>query len=322
MAETLLEVKNLQTHFYTRSGVAKAVEDVSFTLNESETLGLVGESGCGKSVTSLSIMRLIGPPGKIVGGEILYKGDDVLDMDQDALYKLRGGQIAMIFQDPMTSLNPVLPIGFQIAEAVKAHLKMDDTAAMNRAAEMLDRVRIPEARRRLKDYPHQFSGGMRQRVMIAIALSCNPQILIADEPTTALDVTIQAQVLDLMKGLATEFRTATLLITQDLGVVAGTCDRGWVMYAGRVVETAPTAAIFKTPAHPYTQALLAAVPRPDQQRGERLAAIGGQPPNLVNLPPGCPFAPRCRKAQPRCRQELPLLENVGPNQRAACFYPY
>jgi oligopeptide transport system ATP-binding protein len=322
MAEMLLEVKNLQTHFYTRSGVAKAVEDVSFTLNESETLGLVGESGCGKSVTSLSIMRLVGPPGKIVGGEILYKGEDVLDMSQDDLYKLRGGEIAMIFQDPMTSLNPVLPIGFQIAEAVKAHLKMDDTAAMNRAAEMLDRVRIPEARRRLKDYPHQFSGGMRQRVMIAIALSCNPQILIADEPTTALDVTIQAQVLDLMKGLATEFRTATLLITHDLGVVAGTCDRVCVMYAGRVVETAPTASIFKTPAHPYTQALLAAVPRPEQQRGERLAAIGGQPPNLVNLPPGCPFAPRCRKAQPRCRQELPLLENVGPNQRAACFYPY
>ncbi len=322
MAEMLLEVKNLQTHFYTRSGVAKAVEDVSFTLNESETLGLVGESGCGKSVTSLSIMRLVGPPGKIVGGEILYKGDDIRDMDQEDLYKLRGGQIAMIFQDPMTSLNPVLPIGYQIAEAVKAHLKMDDTTAMNRAAEMLDRVRIPEARRRLKDYPHQFSGGMRQRVMIAIALSCNPQILIADEPTTALDVTIQAQVLDLMKGLATEFRTATLLITHDLGVVAGTCDRVCVMYAGRVVETAPTASIFKTPAHPYTQALLAAVPRPDQQRGERLAAIGGQPPNLVNLPPGCPFAPRCRKAQPRCRQELPLLENVGPNQRAACFYPY
>jgi oligopeptide/dipeptide ABC transporter ATP-binding protein len=322
MSETLLEVKNLQTHFYTRSGIAKAVEDVSFNLAESETLGLVGESGCGKSVTSLSVMRLIDPPGKIVGGEILYKGDDIRDMDQEALYKLRGGQIAMIFQDPMTSLNPVLPIGFQIAEAVKAHLKMDDEAAMNRAAEMLDRVRIPEARRRLNDYPHQFSGGMRQRVMIAIALSCNPQILIADEPTTALDVTIQAQVLELMKGLATEFRTATLLITHDLGVVAGTCDRVCVMYAGRIVETAPTASIFKTPAHPYTQALLAAVPRPQQQRGERLAAIGGQPPNLVNLPPGCPFAPRCRKAQAKCRQELPLLENVGPNQKAACFFPY
>ena len=322
MSETLLEVKNLQTHFYTRTGIAKAVEGVSFTLDESETLGLVGESGCGKSVTSLSIMRLIDPPGRIVGGDVLFKGEDVLDMDQEALHKLRGGQIAMIFQDPMTSLNPVLPIGFQIAEAVKAHLKLDDTAAMNRAGEMLERVRIPEARRRLKDYPHQFSGGMRQRVMIAIALSCNPQMLIADEPTTALDVTIQAQVLDLMKGLATEFRTATLLITHDLGVVAGTCDRVCVMYAGRIVETAPTATIFKMPAHPYTQALLAAVPRPDQQRGERLAAIGGQPPNLVNLPPGCPFAPRCRKAQPRCRQELPPLENVGPNQKAACFYPY
>ena len=322
MSETLLEVKNLQTHFYTRTGIAKAVEGVSFTLDESETLGLVGESGCGKSVTSLSIMRLVDHPGKIVGGEVLFKGEDILDMDQEALHKLRGGQIAMIFQDPMTSLNPVLPIGFQIAEAVKAHLKLDDTAAMNRAAEMLERVRIPEARRRLKDYPHQFSGGMRQRVMIAIALSCNPQMLIADEPTTALDVTIQAQVLDLMKGLATEFRTATLLITHDLGVVAGTCDRVCVMYAGRIVETAPTATIFKMPAHPYTQALLAAVPRPDQQRGERLAAIGGQPPNLVNLPPGCPFAPRCRKAQPRCRRELPLLENVGPNQKAACFYPY
>ncbi len=244
MSESLLEVKNLQTHFYTRSGVAKAVEGVSFAVDESETLGLVGESGCGKSVTSLSIMRLVSPPGKIVGGEINYKGDDILDMDQEALYKLRGGQIAMIFQDPMTSLNPVLPIGYQIAEAVKAHLKMDDTAAMNRAAEMLDRVRIPEARRRLKDYPHQFSGGMRQRVMIAIALSCNPQMLIADEPTTALDVTIQAQVLELMKGLATEFRTATLLITHDLGVVAGTCDRVCVMYAGRIVETAPTRTLF------------------------------------------------------------------------------
>ena len=322
MSETLLEVKNLQTHFYTRTGIAKAVEGVSFTLDESETLGLVGESGCGKSVTSLSIMRLVDHPGRIVGGEVLFKGEDILDMDQEALHKLRGGQIAMIFQDPMTSLNPVLPIGFQIAEAVKAHLKLDDTAAMNRAGEMLERVRIPEARRRLKDYPHQFSGGMRQRVMIAIALSCNPQMLIADEPTTALDVTIQAQVLDLMKGLATEFRTATLLITHDLGVVAGTCDRVCVMYAGRIVETAPTATIFQKPAHPYTQALLAAVPRPDQQRGERLAAIGGQPPNLVRLPPGCPFAPRCRKAQPRCRQELPLLENVGPNQKAACFYPY
>jgi oligopeptide transport system ATP-binding protein len=228
----------------------------------------------------------------------------------------------MIFQDPMTSLNPLFTVGFQIAEAVKTHLKLDDKAANDRAVQMLDLVRIPEARRRLNHYPHEFSGGMRQRVMIAIALSCNPKLLIADEPTTALDVTIQAQVLDLMKGLAQEFNTATLLITHDLGVVAGTCDRVAVMYAGRIVETAPTSTLFKTPAHPYTQALLNAVPRADTPRGAKLAAIGGQPPNLVNLPKGCPFAPRCRKAQARCREELPLLETVGPNQQVACFYPY
>jgi oligopeptide transport system ATP-binding protein len=323
MAERLLDVQHLQTHFFTRGGVVKSVEDVSFYINEGETLGLVGESGCGKSVTSLSIMRLVeSPPGKIVGGKVLFKGEDIVQMDEDDLYKLRGGEIAMIFQDPMTSLNPLFTVGFQIAEAVKAHLKLDDKAANDRAVQMLDLVRIPEARRRMSHFPHEFSGGMRQRVMIAIALSCNPSLLIADEPTTALDVTIQAQVLDLMKGLAQEFNTATLLITHDLGVVAGTCDRVAVMYAGRVVETAPTRTIFKNPAHPYTQALLNAVPRTDTPRGAKLAAIGGQPPNLVNLPKGCSFAPRCRKVQPRCRQELPLLETVGPNQQAACFYPY
>ena len=221
------------------------------------------------------------------------------------------------FPGPYDLLNPVYTVGYQIAEAVKAHLKMDDKAATNRAVEMLDRVRIPEARRRLDHYPHEFSGGMRQRVMIAIALSCNPQLLIADEPTTALDVTIQAQVLDLMKGLAQEFRTATLLITHDLGVVAGSCDRVNVMYAGRIVEAAPTRTLFARPAHPYTQALLAAVPRADMARGSRLAAIGGQPPNLVNLPPGCPFAPRCRKVQSRCRVELPPLDErrSGPAGR-------
>ncbi len=323
MSERLLDVQHLQTHFFTRGGVVKSVEDVSFYIEEGETLGLVGESGCGKSVTSLSLMRLIeSPPGKIVGGKIFFQGDDIAQMEEEDLYKLRGGKIAMIFQDPMTSLNPLFTVGFQIAEAVKTHLKLDDKAANDRAVQMLDLVRIPEARRRLDHYPHEFSGGMRQRVMIAIALSCNPKLLIADEPTTALDVTIQAQVLDLMKGLAQEFNTATLLITHDLGVVAGTCDRVSVMYAGRIVESAPTPTLFKNPAHPYTQALLHAVPRADTPRGAKLAAIGGQPPNLVNLPKGCPFAPRCRKAQARCREELPLLETVGPNQQVACFYPY
>ncbi|MEO7001171.1 MAG: ABC transporter ATP-binding protein [Ktedonobacterales bacterium] len=320
--DKLLDVQHLQTHFFTRGGIVKSVEDVSLSLNESETLGLVGESGCGKSVTSLSIMRLVDKPGKIVGGKILFRGDDIINMDEEELHNLRGGKIAMIFQDPMTSLNPVYTVGFQIAEAAKAHLNLDDRAATARALEMMERVRIPEAKRRLGHYPHEFSGGMRQRVMIAIALSCNPQLIIADEPTTALDVTIQAQVLDLMKALGTEFRTATLLITHDLGVVAGTCERVAVMYAGRIVETAPTTTLFSQPAHPYTQALLNAVPRPDTPRGTKLTAIGGQPPNLVNLPPGCSFAPRCRKAQPRCRQERPLLENVAPNQKVACFYPY
>jgi oligopeptide transport system ATP-binding protein len=323
MAERLLDVQRLQTHFFTRGGVVKAVEDVTFHIDQGETLGLVGESGCGKSVTSLSLMRLIeSPPGKIVGGKILFQGEDIAALPEDELGKLRGGKIAMIFQDPMTSLNPVYTVGFQIAETVRTHLKLDEKAAMDRAAQMLDLVRIPEARRRLNHYPHEFSGGMRQRVMIAIALSCNPKLLVADEPTTALDVTIQAQVLDLMKGLAQEFNTATLLITHDLGVVAGTCDRVAVMYAGRIVESAPTRTLFKNPAHPYTQALLNAVPRADLPPGTKLAAIGGQPPNLVNLPPGCPFAPRCRKAQAKCREQLPLLETVGPGQQAACFFPF
>src|SRR5579863_6896743 len=270
MADRLLEVQHLRTHFFTRGGVVKSVEDVSLYVEEGETLGIVGESGCGKSVTSLSIMRLIDKPGKIVSGKILFKGDDIVEMDEDELQKVRGGQIAMIFQDPMTSLNPVYPVGFQIAEAVKAHLKLDDRAAMNRAAEMLERVRIPEARRRITSYPHEFSGGMRQRVMIAIALSCNPQLLIADEPTTALDVTIQAQVLDLMKALAKEFGTAVMLITHDLGVVAGTCEFVNVMYAGHVVESAPVSQIFETPAHPYTVGLLNSIPRLNEARGAKL----------------------------------------------------
>jgi oligopeptide transport system ATP-binding protein len=322
MAEKLLDVQNLRTHFFTRSGEVKAVQDVSLYLNEGETLGVVGESGCGKSVTALSIMRLVDRPGKIVGGNILFRGADVLAMDADELYALRGGKIAMIFQDPMTSLNPVFTVGAQISEAIKVHLNLDSAAAWARAAEMMDRVRIPEARRRMKHYPHEFSGGMRQRVMIAMALSCNPQLLIADEPTTALDVTIQAQVLDLMQGLSKEFNTATMLITHDLGVVAGMCRRVSVMYAGRVIEEAPTRTLFSSPAHPYTQALLAAVPRSGVPRGTRLAAIEGQPPNLVALKPGCSFAPRCPKVQPRCRVERPPLEDKQPGQAAACFYPY
>ena len=320
----LLEVNNLKTYFFTRRGIVKAVDDVSFKVKPGETLGVVGESGCGKSVTALSIMRLVAnPPGKIVGGEINFNGENVLDKNLDELTELRGSKISMIFQDPMTSLNPVFSVGYQIAETVKRHRKdMSNDQAWRRAIEMLDLVRIPDAKRRIKNYPHEFSGGMRQRVMIAIALACNPQLLIADEPTTALDVTIQAQVLELMKGLSQEFGTAVMLITHDLGVVAGTCQFVNVMYAGHVVESAPVKQVFETPAHPYTVGLLHSIPRLDDQRGARLTPISGQPPDLLNPPVGCPYAPRCPKVQTRCRQERPELMPVGRgNQTAACFYP-
>jgi oligopeptide transport system ATP-binding protein len=284
----------------------------------------VGESGCGKSVTALSVMRLIAsPPGKIVGGEINFEGDNILEKNMDELTDLRGSKISMIFQDPMTSLNPVFTVGNQIQETVLRHRKgVSKDQAWKRAVEMLDLVRIPDAKRRAKNYPHEFSGGMRQRVMIAIALACNPKLLIADEPTTALDVTIQAQILELMKGLSKEFDTAVMLITHDLGVVAGTCEWVNVMYAGHVVESAPVKQIFETPAHPYTVGLLHSIPRLDDQRGNRLTPIGGQPPDLLNPPPGCPYAPRCPKVQSRCRQERPELTPVGRGeQTAACFYP-
>ncbi len=322
--QTLLEVKNLKTHFHTRGGVVKAVDGVSFDIQEGETLGIVGESGSGKSVTALSIMRLIAtPPGKILPESVIsFGGENILEMTPEELLELRGGKISMIFQDPMTSLNPVFTVGFQIGEAVKTHLKLTGKAAEARTLEMMERVRIPDARRRLKSYPHEFSGGMRQRVMIAIALSCNPKLLIADEPTTALDVTIQAQILDLMKALSAEFHTSVLIITHDLGVVAGMCQRVVVMYAGRVAEEAPTNQLFARPAHPYTQALLHSIPRLEDDKRQRLTPIKGQPPDLVNLPPGCPFAPRCPKVQPRCRVETPPLETVAENQRAACFYPF
>ena len=324
MTENLLEVNNLKTYFFTRGGVVKAVDDVSFTIKPGETLGIVGESGCGKSVTALSVMRLVAnPPGKIVGGEINFNGENILEKSEDELTDLRGSKISMIFQDPMTSLNPVFNVGFQIAETVKRHRKdVSKDEAWKRAVEMLDLVRIPDAKRRAKNYPHEFSGGMRQRVMIAIALACNPKLLIADEPTTALDVTIQAQILELIKGLSKEFDTAVMLITHDLGVVAGTCEHVNVMYAGHVVESAPVQQIYETPAHPYTVGLLHSIPRLDDQRGIRLNPIGGQPPDLLNPPAGCPYAPRCPKVQDRCRQERPELMPVGRGEQvAACFYP-
>lgn len=324
MAEHLLEVNNLKTYFFTRAGVVKAVDDVTFAINPGETLGVVGESGCGKSVTALSVMRLVAnPPGKIVGGEINFNNENILDMNQEELTDLRGSKISMIFQDPMTSLNPVFTVGYQIAETVKRHRKnMSKDQAWKRAVEMLDLVRIPDSKRRAKNYPHEFSGGMRQRVMIAIALACNPKLLIADEPTTALDVTIQAQILELMKGLSKEFNTSVMLITHDLGVVAGTAENVNVMYAGHVVESAPVKQLFETPAHPYTVGLLHSIPRLDDQRGMRLNPISGQPPDLLNPPLGCPYAPRCPKVQKRCREERPELEPVGRgDQVAACFYP-
>jgi len=324
MTENLLEVNHLKTYFFTRGGVVKAVDDVSFAIKPGQTLGLVGESGCGKSVTALSVMRLVAsPPGKIVGGEINFSGENILEKNRDEMTNLRGSKISMIFQDPMTSLNPVFTVGYQIAETVTRHRKdMSKDQAWKRAVEMLDLVRIPDAKRRAKNYPHEFSGGMRQRVMIAIALACNPKLLIADEPTTALDVTIQAQILELMKGLSKEFDTAVLLITHDLGVVAGTCEYVNVMYAGHVVESAPVKQVFETPAHPYTVGLLHSIPRLNDQRGIKLNPIAGQPPDLLNPPAGCPYAPRCPKVQSKCRQERPELMPVGRgNQVAACFYP-
>src|SRR3989441_5710831 len=324
MAENLLEVNNLKTYFFSRSGVVKAVDDVSFTIKQSQTLGVVGESGCGKSVTALSVMRLIAsPPGKIVGGEINYNSENILEKNQDEMTDLRGSKISMIFQDPMTSLNPVFTVGYQIAETVKRPQKdLSNDQAWKRSVEMLDLVRISDAKKRAKSYPHEFSGGMRQRVMIAIALACNPKLLIADEPTTALDVTIQAQILELVKGLSKEFDTAVMLITHDLGVVAGTCEFVNVMYAGHIIESAPVKQIFETPAHPYTTGLLRSIPRLNEVRGTQLTPISGQPPDLSKPPAGCPYSPRCPKVQERCRRERPELKPVGRGEQvAACFYP-
>jgi oligopeptide transport system ATP-binding protein len=317
---TLLEVRNLKTQFFTQDGVVHAVNGISYTLGEGETLGIVGESGCGKSVSALSLMRLIpSPPGKIVGGEVLFEGRDLLKVNDEEIRSVRGNKIAMIFQDPMTSLNPVLTIGRQVSEAVELHLGMDKRQSRERSIELLEMVGIPEAEERIDDYPHQFSGGMRQRVMIAMGLSCHPQLLIADEPTTALDVTIQAQIIDLVKHLRDEFGMAVIWITHDLGIVAGLVDRVIVMYAGFIIEHASVKDLYANPRHPYTLGLLGSIPRLDEERPKKLISIEGLPPDLIDLPPGCPFQPRCTCAPDRCAREQPPLVEVGPGHQVACW---
>jgi oligopeptide transport system ATP-binding protein len=319
--EPLLDVRNLKTQFFTQDGVVRAVDDVSFDIMPGETLGVVGESGCGKSITAMSIMRLIpSPPGKIVQGQILFKGEDIVTMSDEEIRHIRGNEIAMIFQDPMTSLNPVLSINKQLGETLELHMGMNKTQARRRAIELLEMVGIPEAEDRVNQYPHQFSGGMRQRVMIAMALSCNPSLLIADEPTTALDVTIQAQILDLMKTLQAEHNTAVMLITHDLGVVAGMSDRINVMYAGHVVETATADELFANPRHPYTVGLLNSIPRLDSEIKEKLDPIRGLPPDLIDLPDLCPFVPRCDFAREQCEQKNPPLLDVNAAHRSACWF--
>lgn len=315
----LLEIRDLEVQFNTHDGLVRAVNGVSYEVHEGEMFALVGESGCGKSVSALAIMRLIAtPPGRIANGHVFFEGEDLLKVANERMQDIRGNQISMIFQEPMTSLNPVLSIGAQITEPLRLHLKMSKEAAKNRAAELLELVGIPEAHRRLDDYPHQFSGGMRQRVMIAIALSCEPKLLIADEPTTALDVTIQAQILDLIRELGAKFGTAVILITHNLGVVARYVDRVNVMYAGRIVEQGTAADVYARPAHPYTLGLLQSVPRLDRL-GRRLQSIDGMPPDLASLPDGCAFRERCPYAIDACATDLPPLVAVGDGHRSACL---
>ena len=311
MGQYLLEVQDLKTYFKVKAGRVRAVNGVSFAVKPGEKVGVVGESGCGKSVTALSIMRLLPQPaGEYAGGSILFDDKDLLDLPEKEMRRIRGAKIGMIFQDPMTCLNPTMTVGKQIGEALRIHLKLDKDEAQKRAVSLLDQVGIPAAAERINSYPHQFSGGMRQRVMIAIALACNPKLLIADEPTTALDVTVQAQILELINGVCTEFGTAVILITHDLGVVAGMTDRVIVMYAGKVVETAPTDELFANPRHPYTLGLLASVPRLDEQRHSQLKTIEGSPPDLIKPPSGCPFMPRCAFARAICRT-MPALDPLA-----------
>jgi len=313
LSENLLEVQDLKLYFKVKAGKVRAVDGVSFAIKPGEKVGVVGESGCGKSVTALSIMRLIPqPPGEYAGGSVLFEDKDLLEVPESAMRRIRGGQIGMIFQDPMTCLNPTMTVGKQIAEGLRIHLNLSGDQALKRAIALLEQVGIPDAATRINSYPHQFSGGMRQRVMIAIALACNPKLLIADEPTTALDVTVQAQILELISGIASEFGTAVMIITHDLGVVAGMTDRVVVMYAGKVVETAPTGELFANPRHPYTLGLLASVPRLDEKRHSELRTIEGAPPDLLSPPPGCPFMPRCAFARAICRT-MPPLDPVAGN---------
>ncbi len=315
----VLQVQNLSTSFFTDDGEVRAVRNVSFDLHPGETLAIVGESGSGKSVTALSILGLVQRPGEIVGGKILFKEQDLVQMPTEELREIRGRDIAMIFQDPLSSLNPVLRVGFQIDEAMRAHDKIPADRVEARGIELLTEVRVPDAARRTKDYPHQFSGGMRQRAMIAMGLANRPDILIADEPTTALDVTVQAQILELLRDLNEDMGTSIMLITHNLGVVAGLCQRVLVMYAGEIVEEGPVEQIFESPQHPYTWSLLRSLPRIDADRRERLRSIEGLPPDLIALPPGCKFSPRCPFRLERCFRDEPRLDEVGSGRRASCW---
>jgi oligopeptide/dipeptide ABC transporter ATP-binding protein len=316
----LLEIKDLQTQFFTSAGTVKAVDGVSYTVEQGETVAVVGESGSGKSVTAMSIMRLIPwPPGKIVGGSIMFDGQDLLSLTEDEMRSIRGRDIGMIFQEPMTSLNPVLTIGMQLTEPMIAHLEMTEEEAMAKAVSLLGLVGISEPERRLAQYPHHLSGGMRQRVVIAMALACDPKLIIADEPTTALDVTIQAQILELMKNLTRDMGVAMIIITHNLGVVARYADRVNVMYAGRIIESGKASDIYHRPRHPYTLALLKSVPRMDRQRTDKLDPVDGQPPDLTKLDEGCSFRPRCRFATDQCAKSFPVLEEIEPGHTSACF---
>jgi len=320
MADHLLEVNDLRTRFHIAEGTVHAVNGISFYLDEGKTLAVVGESGCGKSVTMLSIMRLLPiPPAEIASGKALYLGRDLLQVSEHEMEHIRGKEIAMVFQDPMTSLNPVLTIGRQLSEPLRVHMGLDKQACYDRSVQLLEQVGIPDPAKRLNDYPHQFSGGQRQRAMIAMALACAPSILIADEPTTALDVTIQAQIVELVQRLRSQLNMAVTWITHDLGVVAELAERVIVMYAGFIVEEAFVDDLYGDPRHPYTLALLAALPRIDRRRDKRLHSIPGAPPNLLVEPKGCPFAARCEYVFDRCRAEMPPLIHVGPNHRAACW---